>query len=222
MTICPVGYPLQGSVVMMRTQRRATSAGTPVIAKSDLLILAVSAGALAFGVYRWQQNVAPATLATAPASERALEEAPSAPRLVADIAADEAAASALVGAPARTDAADGDGGDGRLVVRRIAGDGPDETDARDAGEVGGDVASAASGGRTAPGETSRADAATVATSDGNAGEPLYGVYRVRDGDYLGRIADEVGTSVSTLRSLNGIEGNLILVDQELRYPLPAN
>ena len=53
-------------------------------------------------------------------------------------------------------------------------------------------------------------------------KPEYGVYRVRDGDYLGRIAQRHGTSVRVLRELNGIRGSTIQVGQRIRYPLPAN
>lgn len=46
-----------------------------------------------------------------------------------------------------------------------------------------------------------------------------GVYRVRSGDYLGRLAKRFGTSVTELQRLNGLRDTTIHVGQELRYPL---
>ena len=65
-------------------------------------------------------------------------------------------------------------------------------------------------------------APAAALAPGTPAEPEYGVYRVRYGDYLGRIAQQHGTSVRALRELNGISGSTIRVGQRLRYPLPAN
>ena len=49
----------------------------------------------------------------------------------------------------------------------------------------------------------------------------FGRHVVSSGEYLGLIANRYGTSVNKLRSVNSIQGNLILVGQELLYPLPA-
>ncbi len=48
----------------------------------------------------------------------------------------------------------------------------------------------------------------------------YGTYRVQGGDYLGLIAERHGTTVATLRELNGISGSTIQIGQSIRYPLP--
>jgi len=53
-------------------------------------------------------------------------------------------------------------------------------------------------------------------------EPLYGTYTVVAGDYLSKIAVQYGTTVQTLQDINNIQGTLIDVGQQLRYPLPAN
>ena len=196
-----------------------------MIAKSDLIILVVSASALAVGVFRWQQNTAAPEIVMIPASSRTVVEAPLDPN------ANAAAERTVAGAPLERDEAAAAGADDTLVVRRLppAGDGgnaPDGADEASAGTAPGGERRATDGNTVTDGGVRPADRPAgdeaLATRDAAAGEALYGRYRVRSGDYLGRIAERFGTSVSTLRSINGIEGNLILVDQELRYPLPAN
>jgi len=49
----------------------------------------------------------------------------------------------------------------------------------------------------------------------------YGVHTVSSGEYLGLIAQQYSTTVATLRAINELDGNLILVGQELQYPLPS-
>jgi len=46
-----------------------------------------------------------------------------------------------------------------------------------------------------------------------------GSHQVRAGDYLGRIAQQYGTDVDTLREINGINGTVIQIGQEILYPL---
>lgn len=46
-----------------------------------------------------------------------------------------------------------------------------------------------------------------------------GSHRVRSGDYLGKIANQYGTDVQTLRELNNISGSIIQIGQEILYPL---
>ncbi len=52
-------------------------------------------------------------------------------------------------------------------------------------------------------------------------QPLYGRYTVVSGDYLSKIAQRYGTTVQTLQDVNNINGTLIEVGQEIRFPLPA-
>ncbi len=52
--------------------------------------------------------------------------------------------------------------------------------------------------------------------------PLFGEHEVVYGDYLGRIANNYGTSVNELRRINNLSGSNIIVGQKLKYPLPAN
>lgn len=58
------------------------------------------------------------------------------------------------------------------------------------------------------------------TSD--AGTAPLGSYIVVSGDYLSKIAQRYDTTVQTLQEINNINGTLIEIGQEIRYPLPAN
>lgn len=49
-----------------------------------------------------------------------------------------------------------------------------------------------------------------------------GNYTVQAGDSLSKIALDFGTSVELLQRINAIEGSLIEVGQEIKYPLPVN
>jgi len=64
--------------------------------------------------------------------------------------------------------------------------------------------------------------ASQADNNSQTAGPLYGIYRVQSGDYLGKIAQTYGTTVDALRSINNITGSIIEIDQEILYPLPAN
>jgi len=163
-----------------------------VIAKSDLVILVVSASALAVGIVRWQINTAappPVRIvvpaATAPARQ---ETAP-----VVDMTT-EPLTSILPSAAGAVDS--GTGG----VTTPV-------------------VLPAASG---AVREDRAPSTASPSTASPAAGEPLYGVHQVVGGDSLGAIALRFGTSVEVLREINGLDGTTILIGQRLRYPPPAN
>ncbi|MFK7889361.1 MAG: LysM peptidoglycan-binding domain-containing protein [Granulosicoccus sp.] len=51
---------------------------------------------------------------------------------------------------------------------------------------------------------------------------LFGTHIVKSGDTLSALSDRYGTTVPDLQSINGIDGSLITVGQQLRYPLPLN
>ena len=51
----------------------------------------------------------------------------------------------------------------------------------------------------------------------NAGS--YATYRVKKGDFLGNIATSHRTSVSTLKRINGLKGNKVMIGQRLRVPV---
>lgn len=185
-----------------------------MIAKSDLIILAVSTTALAVGVYRWQTNARVPTVAVAPPPvERVVERTPE---------SDDGAAAA----GADTDPLVGNvPPEEPVVVRRVA-DAPASTGAGDE-PAAPDVVVTAAPGRVdaapAPSPTSSPAPSSLPASSGTGGgEPLYGRHVIENGEYLGLLAERFGTSVATLQSINELDGTTILVGDELLYPLPAN
>ena len=162
-----------------------------MIAKSDLVILTLSTAALAVGIVRWQHATTVVPSVTVPASARTAAPVVREP------------APEVVSLPA-----DEGGADARPVarpapvVRRLS--------AADEAPPADPVVA-----------TPAVDARPAVAAREAPEEPAYGTYRVRSGDYLGRIAERYGTSVATLRELNGIRGSTIRVDQRIRYPLPA-
>jgi hypothetical protein len=58
--------------------------------------------------------------------------------------------------------------------------------------------------------------ATSRSSGSSSGETRY--YVVKRGDTLARISGRTGVPVSTIRSMNGIRGDKILIGQRLRLP----
>ncbi len=62
--------------------------------------------------------------------------------------------------------------------------------------------------------------ATTTASNGDGTKLLY--YTVRSGDYLGRIADIYDVGVSKVRSWNGLSGDRINVNQNLKIYVPAS
>lgn len=176
-----------------------------MISKSDLIILVVSATALGAGLYRWQRDLAAPLVATAPPLpvERAVGEG-------TDVAGDVTRGTDAEAEP-----------DGAIVVRRV----PDAAPASAADPVIGAVARENTATAARPASApAPADAATAlpASTRSNGDTALYGRYVIREGDYLGKLANRFGTSVATLQSINDLDGTTIHVGEELRYPLPAN
>ncbi len=66
------------------------------------------------------------------------------------------------------------------------------------------------------------DSETSAANQAIGDAPSLATYTIVPGDNLGRLADRFGTSVRVLQEINGIQGSLIQVGQQIRYPLPAN
>ena len=170
-----------------------------MISKSDLIILVVSATALGAGLYRWQSGLDGPLVATAPPPnvERVVDEPADVSANVVRDAGDEAAA---------------------VVVRRV----PDAAPADAVDPVLGapareDAATAVLSPSPAPAPDG---AVTALPADGDTA--LYGRYVIREGDYLGLLANRFGTSVAALQSINDLDGTTIHVGEELRYPLPAN
>ena len=201
-----------------------------MIAKSDLIILLASTLALAAGVYRWQQNVAAPTLAAAPTSTRVTDPVSPAP-------AEDAVAGRLSPSEETTGADEPSGSTGSVIVRRVSPEGSDpaapapstSTDVpAPEGSNGGDTVLRTEGsaaGRvdmplpSPENESGADDGALAANTEERA---LYGTHRVSSGDYLGKLAERYNTSIGVLQSINDLDGTVIRVGDELRYPLPAN
>lgn len=162
-----------------------------MIAKSDLVILTLSTAALVVGIYRWQHTTTVVPSLTVQASSR---------EGISTLPPPGTTLAARLPAEASADAVP----DAAPVVRRLP------TDARPEG-----AESVATAIAPTTLEASPAPVSVEARSDAG-----YGTYRVRSGDYLGRIARRFATSVATLRELNGIDGSTIQVGQTIRYPLP--
>ncbi|MEE9321694.1 MAG: LysM peptidoglycan-binding domain-containing protein [Granulosicoccus sp.] len=163
-----------------------------MIGKSDLIILLVSASALAGGIYRWQSNTGAVPAIAGPSNSRVAEPERG---LLANANAEQLPVVAL-----STDAAPAP-----QVVNEAAT--PENIV----------VESSASSGSSASSDT-----ASVASPNSNEAQSLLGVHRVQSGDYLGLIAKRYGTSVETLMELNDLQDNIIQIDQEISYPQPAN
>lgn len=68
-------------------------------------------------------------------------------------------------------------------------------------------------------------AINVNSNTGNTGDDttqFFGTHIVESGDTLSALSSRYGTTVPDLQSINGIDGSLITVGQQLRYPLPLN
>lgn len=206
-----------------------------MIARSDLVIIVVSASLLATGVVRWQMNLsspAPARVAgTVPGPGTGTDPLSAAP------VASGNASSARIDNPAQFTAApdvigraadaglsagfaSASGSSSSIASTAAASSGPETSGETRSGAVTG-TAAETTAGATEQSENSLTASRSVSGNDASS-EPLYGVYIVKSGDYLGRIAQTYGTTVATLQRINGIEGSLIEVDQRILYPLPAN
>lgn len=185
-----------------------------MIAKSDVIILVVSASALAAGIYRWQSNIASfapvQTTASAPAATTT-----NANTQAAGIVASGQQAGNNPGLNAASTVVNGNSGSAITV---------NGSTAVQSSPVGTAVQVSNSNINTAPAAQVSVvnDNQVAGSSNTQAAEPLYGSYRVKSGDYLGKIAQTFGTTVSELRRINNISGSLIEIDQEILYPLPAN
>lgn len=171
-----------------------------MIAKSDMVILLLSASLLAAGIVRWQANLAnlsrPAAIVTAP-------------KLIQPDQSSQLTASPAIQQNAPT-------------TRSVSAN-------TQFGATGGNntVGTTNATGNTQQTGLSGAAAPLVTTANQTqqataVNEPLYGAYIVVYGDYLSKIANNFGTTVETLQRINNISGSRIDVDQQILYPLPAN
>ncbi len=165
-----------------------------MIGISDIVILAVASTALALGVFRWHQNTQDVSSITIPASSRTVVSSGSTvtsePTLVSSVSN-----ANLAGSNGLSATSDNLNIQPQVQVQTVQ-------------TAGAAVTS------TASIDASNA-ANTVQTNDQSN---QLSVHVVVAGDYLSRIAQQYGTDVATLRSLNGISGSLIVVGQEILYP----
>ncbi len=173
-----------------------------MIAKSDVVILLVSATILVGGIIRWQDNMA--------SLNSVVDTSQPAPTVQNTQRSDTA--TPVVATTQESN----------VPVAREQSDPPSpaSTAGNAQSTLQGDTQPAANDVNSNVNAASTTQPASSATNGSN--EPLYGVYVVQSGDFLGKIATEFGTTVETLQRINGISGTLINVDQQIRYPLPAN
>lgn len=175
-----------------------------MIAKSDLFILIVSASLLAAGIYRWQHNL---TLLTAqsPAKNTAQNNRTRPP-----------ANATLIGAQSGTAVANSQVSQPRVTATVTTSTTPTTIPTQPRADL--------NTPRTLVSGNLLQNTGTIAstTVSPQPSEPLYGVYIVKQGDYLGKIALTYGTTVNTLLGINDLPGTVIEIGQIIRYPLPAN
>ena len=189
-----------------------------MIAKSDVIILVVSASALAAGIYRWQHNMTmmPPVRSTASAPTAAVLNSNTKPPQTISNAVPSNASVAVpdsnavvtgnISANATLNGAVTTGDTAINAVRNV-----------NAVSSGGTGVENGTQNATLTSSSSSSDLNNIRPT-----EPLYGTYLVQTGDYLGKIAETFGTTVAALRSINDLDGSLIDINQEILYPLPAN
>lgn len=171
--------------------------GRPLIAKSDLIIVALSATFLVAGIIRWQHNTSVVPVVTIPASSQSTS---------VSVATDQNQefAPIVTRLPARAETPSTSNRQLRTVESLAASTNRETVPAP-----------------VEPDEQIRT--AVLSESVSPVSDPsaqLLGTYTVVSGDYLGWIAEEFGTTVATLKELNGLDGNDIRIGQEIKYPLP--
>ena len=177
-----------------------------MIAVSDAVLIVVSAAALSLGLYRWQDNVKQAALGNSGAATTTQVQTQG-----NNTSATTVQSTTLNGVAAGGNgvAEAGSAADSQLV-------GSQENPQPQAQPI-------VVEGQTPTTTINVAnDTETSASNEAVVDVPPYGSYIVQPGDSLSQIARQYGTTVSTLQEINDIEGSLITIGQELRYPQPAN
>ena len=183
------------------------SGASPVIAKSDFVILLISLSALGGGVYRWQNSIGTAPAITIPASLQSSVRNP--------VDANRADASSTVAASEATTE--------RLSVNTTSPRIVNEPEAPTTIVVNGEsVGVAPSVASDVPANNAGLTNNSVTSNSVTSSGPLFGEHEVVYGDYLCRIANDYGTSVNEIRRIDNLSGSNIFVGQKLKYPLPAN
>lgn len=173
-----------------------------MIAKSDLFILIVSASLLAAGIYRWQHNL------TLLAAQTSVKNTAKNNRTRPPVNA------TLIGAQSVTAAANNQASPPRVTATVTTSTQPAAISTQ------ADLNPPRNSVSGNPLQNTGTIVATTVLPQPSG--PLYGVYIVKQGDYLGKIALTYGTTVSTLLGINELPGTVIEIGQVIRYPLPAN
>ncbi len=163
-----------------------------MISRSDLVILVVASGALAVGIYRWHGNTQDVSAITIPASSRVVVEP-------------------ISNTPEPTSNND-------TTVAAVSTSQPTYIDSNTSSLADNNVEAKTVKVQTLP-EPETVTGIVVSSDTTQAGSTNLGSHRVQSGDYLGKIAQQYGTDVQTLRDLNGINGSIIQIGQEILYPL---
>ena len=174
-----------------------------MIAKSDLFILVVSASLLAVGIYRWQNNLSVMAANAAKQTQQAIT--------TSNTTAVGAVSNAPAAAPTTISTVSSVQTSAATVQTNVSNvqapvlvNTPQTTS---------NVVVNAAGELTT-------NAAVTNIVENN--RPLFGSHIAISGDYLSKIAQQYGTTVQTLQQINNLNGTLIEVGQEIKYPLPAN
>lgn len=188
-----------------------------MIAVSDAVLLLASATVLAVGVYRWQNNVEYVR------QNDPVVQSSSSLATTNDSAVNESRPSGNQSLSQNTE-------------QNAATDRPAVADNGAINNESGTVLSNQNTDSSASDDTTRIvdvqpvpitainvndDEATTAANRAITDAPTLAIYTVVSGDSLSQIAERFGTSVTVLRDINDIQGSLITVGQQLRYPLSA-
>jgi len=159
-----------------------------VISKSDLIILVIASSALAVGIFRWHQNTQDVSAITIPASANSTVMVDSAQTRVQPEPGFKTTGESNATAVNTAIQTDADG---QIVVQT----------------------------QTKVIQPTQPVVEVVVGNTTNSAESIeLGKHQVESGDYLGKIANQYGTDVQTLRELNNISGSVIQIGQEILYP----
>ncbi len=171
-----------------------------MIAVSDAVLVLVSATALVAGLYRWQNNL-----------ESVPERAPT-------TQSSSSASSSASGTPNSTNNPSASQNSNTNTSAVNSNQGTTEPNNPVTTELGTQPSEDPSPVVNLQSEQTRSIDANQAIGDA----PALASYTIVSGDNLVRLAIRFGTSVRVLQEINGIQGSLIQVGQQIRYPLPAN
>ncbi len=168
-----------------------------MISKSDLFILVLASGALAVGIFRWHQNTQDVNAITIPAS--------------ASSTANNTVNNTVVVEPAQNS---------NLPVFKTAEVKTVEVKTADVANtpVNTSIQTDADGQIVVKTLAQPEPVAGIVVEAETTNAANLGTHVVESGDYLGKIADQYGTDVQTLRKLNNISGSIIQIGQEILYP----